>query len=68
MHVVYTDKRIILLTESGKRQTRPLVRESATYRQACNCLTVIRSGFKPQMGALFQDGLADRSVGRKVTL
>jgi hypothetical protein len=33
---------VLLLTESGKRQTRPLVRESAPHQQSCNCLTVIK--------------------------
>jgi hypothetical protein len=42
-----------------KRQTRSLVRESAPHQQTRNCLTVKKSGCKPQMGALFQDRLAD---------
>jgi hypothetical protein len=50
---------VLLLTELGKRQTRPLVRESAPHQQACNSLAVIKSGRKPQMGALFQDRLTD---------
>jgi hypothetical protein len=41
MHIVHTDKRFIT-AKSGKRQIRPLVRESAPYEQACNCLTVIK--------------------------
>jgi hypothetical protein len=42
-----------------KRQTRPLVRDSAPYQQTRNCLDVTNSGRKPLMGALFQDRLAD---------
>jgi hypothetical protein len=42
-----------------KRQTRPLVRESAPCQQTRNSLTVVKSGRKPRMGALFQDRLAD---------
>jgi hypothetical protein len=43
-----------------KRQTRPLVRESAPYQQTRNCPTAKKkSGRKPQMGALYQDRLAD---------
>jgi hypothetical protein len=34
-------------------ETRPLVRESAPRLQTRNCLTVIKSVRKPQMGALF---------------
>jgi hypothetical protein len=46
--------------DSGKRQTRPLVRQSAPHQQTWNCLTVKEiSGLKPQMDALFQDRLAD---------
>jgi hypothetical protein len=41
MHIVHTAKRLIT-AESDKRQTRPLVRESAPHQQACNCLTVIK--------------------------
>jgi hypothetical protein len=52
-------RHVLLLTESGKRQTRPLVRESAPHQQTCNCLTVIEIRSKPQMGVLFQDRLAD---------
>jgi hypothetical protein len=40
-------------------RTRPLVRESAPHQQTLNCLTVIKSGRNPQMGALFQDRLAE---------
>jgi hypothetical protein len=28
--------------EQFKRQTRPLIRESAPYQQTCNCLTVMK--------------------------
>jgi hypothetical protein len=41
-----------------KRQTRPLVRESAPHQQTRNCLTV-KSGSKPQTGAILQDKLVD---------
>jgi hypothetical protein len=58
---------LLLLTKSGKRQTSPLVRESTPHQQTRNCLTEIKSGRKPQMGALFQDGLADWTVGRNIT-
>jgi hypothetical protein len=34
------------------------INKPAPHQQACNCLTG-RSGLKPQMGALFQDRLAD---------
>jgi hypothetical protein len=40
-----------------KRQTRPLVRQSAPHQQTRKRLK--KSGLKPQMGALFQDRLAD---------
>jgi hypothetical protein len=59
---------LILLTESGKRQTRSLVRESAPHQQACNCPTVKGSGLKPQMGDLLQNGLADGTAGRNIPL
>jgi hypothetical protein len=59
---------VLLMIESGKGQTRPLVRESAPHQQACNCLRVIKSGRRPQMGTLFQDRLADWTVGRNITL
>jgi hypothetical protein len=42
-----------------KRQTRPLVRESAPHQQIRNCLTAIKIWFNSQMGALYQDRLAD---------
>jgi hypothetical protein len=42
MQIVHTDKDLILLTESDKRQTRSLVRESAPHQQACNRPTVIK--------------------------
>jgi hypothetical protein len=32
----------------GKGQTRPLIREGATYRQNRNCLTVTKCGLGPQ--------------------
>jgi hypothetical protein len=35
-------RQLALLTESGKRQTRSLVRESVPHQQACNCLKVIK--------------------------
>jgi hypothetical protein len=60
-------KDLTLLTESGKRQTRSLVRESAPHQQACNCPTVINIWSKPQMGALLQDGLANGTAGRNIT-
>jgi hypothetical protein len=41
---------LLLLTESGKRQTRLLVRESAPPKQACNCLTVIKNWTYAQDG------------------
>jgi hypothetical protein len=43
MQIVHADKGLILLTESGKRQTRSLVRESASHQKACNCLTIIKN-------------------------
>jgi hypothetical protein len=58
MQIVHTDKRLNT-AESGKWQTRPLVRESAPYQQACNCLTVIKIWSYAPDGCLFQDGLAD---------
>jgi hypothetical protein len=48
-----------------KRQTRPLVREGALRNKERNCQTYSvfrteeKSGRKPQMGALYQDRLAD---------
>jgi hypothetical protein len=41
-----------------KQQTRPLVREGAPSQQTHNCQTVIKSGRKHRMGALFQERLA----------
>jgi hypothetical protein len=39
MEKVHTDNRLITADcDSGKRQTRPLVRESAPHQQTCNCL------------------------------
>jgi hypothetical protein len=43
MQIVHTDDRFIIADcDSGKRQTRPLVRESAPYQQACNRLTEMK--------------------------
>jgi hypothetical protein len=42
-----------------KQQTRYLGKESSHVNKESNWLTVIKSCRKPQMGALFQDGLAD---------
>jgi hypothetical protein len=40
MQIVHTDNRLITAaSDSSKRQARPLVRESAPYEQACDCLT-----------------------------
>jgi hypothetical protein len=42
MYIVHTDNRLITADcDSGKQQIRPLVTESASYQQACNCLAVI---------------------------
>jgi hypothetical protein len=40
-----------MTSSNCKRQTCPLVREGASYQQIRNCLTVIKSGSGPQMGA-----------------
>jgi hypothetical protein len=46
MKIVHTDKGITTADyESGKRQTRPLVRESFPHQQACNCQAVIKIRF-----------------------
>jgi hypothetical protein len=43
MLVTHTDKILITVDcDSGKRQTRPLVRESAPHQQTCNYLTVMK--------------------------
>jgi hypothetical protein len=69
MQIVHTDNRLITADcDSGKRQTRPLVRESGPHQQTCNCLTVIKiwssasdEGFIPrQTGRL--------TVGRNINL
>jgi hypothetical protein len=55
MQIVHTDNRLITADcDSRKRQTRPV-----PHQQILNCLTVIKSGRKPQMDALFQVRLAD---------
>jgi hypothetical protein len=60
MQIVHIDNiRITADCDSGKRQTRPLVRESAPNQETRNCLTVLKFGRKVQMGALIQDTLAD---------
>jgi hypothetical protein len=42
MQIVYTDNRLITADyDSGKRQTRPLLRESAPHQETRNFLTVI---------------------------
>jgi hypothetical protein len=46
-------------SSNSRRQIRPLVRQSAPHQQTWNCLSVLVSVRKPQMGALFQDKLAD---------
>jgi hypothetical protein len=54
MQIVHTDNRLITADcDSGKRQTRPLVRESTPYQQACGSLTEIN------IWSLYQDRLAD---------
>jgi hypothetical protein len=53
MNIVHTDNRLITAEcDSGKRQARPLVRESNPHQETRKCQ---KSGRKPQMGALFQD-------------
>jgi hypothetical protein len=48
MQIVHTDNRLITADcDSGKRQIRPLVSESAPYQQACNCLTEMKSVLSP---------------------
>jgi hypothetical protein len=43
MLIVHTTNRLITADcDSGKRQTRPLVRDSGPHEQACKCLTVIK--------------------------
>jgi hypothetical protein len=42
-----------------KQQARFLVRESAPQQQTRDYLIVLKPGREPQMGALFQDRLAD---------
>jgi hypothetical protein len=60
MQIVHTDNRLITADcDDGNRETRPLVRESVPYLQACSCLTEIKSGLKPHVGALYEDTLAD---------
>jgi hypothetical protein len=57
-----SDPRMTALARASsnyKRQTCPLVRESAPHQQTRNSLTVKKSGRKPLMCALFQDRLAD---------
>jgi hypothetical protein len=55
----------ILYIVHCKRQAPPLVWEGGPYQQTRNRLTVMKSGRKPQMGALFQGRLI---VGRNMTL
>jgi hypothetical protein len=46
--------------EAKVNDRRVLSSERASpHQRTRNCLTVIKSGRKPQMGALFQDRLAD---------
>jgi hypothetical protein len=60
MRIVFNENRLITADcDSGKRQTRPLVRESAPHQQACSCLTEIKICLKPHIGALYQDRLVD---------
>jgi hypothetical protein len=40
MYILTTD--LLLLTVTDTRQNRPLVRQSATHQQTCNCLRVIK--------------------------
>jgi hypothetical protein len=43
LNSIYNDNRLIAADyNSRKRQTRPLVRESAPYQEACICLEEIR--------------------------
>jgi hypothetical protein len=43
MQIVFTDNGLITDDcESGKRRTRPLVRESAPHQETRNCPTVIK--------------------------
>jgi hypothetical protein len=43
MQIVHTDNRLITAEcDSGKQQTRPLVRESAPHQKTRNCPTVIK--------------------------
>jgi hypothetical protein len=43
MQIVHTDNRLITAEcDCGKRQTRPLARESAPHQQASSCLTEIK--------------------------
>jgi hypothetical protein len=52
MQIVHNDNRLITADcDSGKLQTRPLVRESALW--------LIKSVLKLQIGALFQESLSD---------
>jgi hypothetical protein len=49
MQIVHTDKGLITADcGSSKRQTRPLVRESFPYQNACNCLTEIKICSNPR--------------------
>jgi hypothetical protein len=59
MYILTTD--LLLLTDSDKRQTRPLVREGAPYRQDSNFQEEEISGHEPQTGLDTKtDWLTDR--------
>jgi hypothetical protein len=59
---------LLLLTVTGKRQTCPLVRESAPHQETRNCLTVIKISSEAPDGCFTPRQTGRLTVGRNITL
>jgi hypothetical protein len=55
-----SEPRMTALARASNDDDRPVLSsESAPYQQNRNCLTVIKPGRKPHLGAIFKERLAD---------
>jgi hypothetical protein len=67
MKIVHTDKSLIT-AKSGKRQTRPLVRNSAPHQQTRNYLIEIKIWSEAPGGCLTPRETSRLTAGRNITL
>jgi hypothetical protein len=69
MHIVLTDNRLITADcDSGKGQTRPLVRESALLQETRNCPTLIKVWSEAPNGCFISRRTGRQTVGRNTRI